>query len=235
VLTITGVYDDDQLGALRYHDEHIAAVKPDVGRRHQVVIGPWDHMGTRTAARSFGGLTFAESSEIDLLALQSDWFDWVLGRAGKPEILPDRVVYFHSGEDTWRSAPDIPAGPARLRLYPLADGRLETTEPASAQTVELIADPRNAADESLPAAVDLSGRFVARLVLAADVPDFDLLLGVYRMHADGKTTLLGEALFRARHRTSLRAATPWPMDAVPGVIRLVQDPDRPSYLDFPLG
>jgi hypothetical protein len=106
------------------------------------------------------------------------------------------------------------------------------------------------------------------------------------MHADGKTTLLGEALFRARYRASLRAATPWPIDeptavvitdfpfislridsgdrlalvirsphrvfqpnfqtggavseetledAVPGVIRLVQDPDRPSYLDFPLG
>jgi hypothetical protein len=64
-------YDDDQLGALTYHDEHIAAASPDVTERHQVVIGPWDHAGTRSGARAFGGLTFAEASQIDLLALMT--------------------------------------------------------------------------------------------------------------------------------------------------------------------
>jgi hypothetical protein len=43
------------------------------------------------------------------------------------------------------------------------------------------------------------------------------------MHADGKTTLLGEALFRARHRTSPRAATPWPIDE-PTVVEITDFP-----------
>lgn len=313
VLTVTGQYDDDQHGALRYHDEHIAAVKPEVAARHHVVIGPWDHRGTRTAARTFGGLTFAESSEIDTIVLHADWYDWVLGRAGKPEFLTDRVVYFHSGEDRWRSRPDIPAGPQLLWLHPAAGGVLTPAEPQAAHTVELVADPRNATDESraepkedtyfvddtalrgnhtlvhttapLPEPVDLSGRFHARLTLATDLKDFDLLVGVYRLPKDGSTVLLGESRFRARYRGSLRAPTAWPAgvpvsvdiagfpfvslrtepgdrialtirpphrgyqpnfqtggtiseetlaDAVPGVIRLIQDPAQPSYLTLPL-
>lgn len=313
VLTVTGQYDDDQLGALRYHDEHIAAVKPDVARRHHVVIGPWDHMGTRSGARSFGGLTFAEACEIDITALQADWYDWVLGRGGKPGLLTDRVVYFHSGQDAWRCAPDLPAGPEFLRLYPV-DGGLAVAAPSVPQTVEFRADPRTVTEDSrndpdedtyfgdgaplrhtgnlvlttepFVEALDLSGRFHARLVLASELADFDLLLGAYRVHDDGKTTLLGEALFRARYHRSLRAATPWPAgvptpveisefsfisqrttpgdrlalvirlphrtfqpnfhtggevadetlaDAVPGMIRIVQDPELPSYLAFPLG
>jgi putative CocE/NonD family hydrolase len=321
VLTITGQYDDDQLGALRHHDLHIAGVPSEVAGRHHVVIGPWDHAATRTGDRSFGGLTFAESSSIDIRALHADWYNWVLGRGSKPDFLTDRVMYFHSGEDRWRAAADIPAGPQVLRLYPLAqqsDGHhrvLSAAPPVTAEAVELKADPRNIAadsrdepDESayfgdpaalrqssnpslvfvtppLPEPVDLSGRFHARLTLAADVRDFDILVGAYRLTDDGSTILLGERVLRARYRSSLRHAEPWPVDtpvsveithfpfislrtspgdrlammirsphryyepnfqtggviadetmgdAVPGVIRLVQDPDQPSYLAFPL-
>jgi uncharacterized protein len=248
VLTITGQYDDDQLGALTHHDEHIAAAASDVVDRHHVVIGPWDHAGTRSEATSFGGLTFAESSVIGLRELHADWYDWVLGRGPKPEFLADRVVYFHSGEDRWRSQAHIPAGPEFLRLYPLAERSeghhrvLSSTEPVTTQTVELVADPRNAADDArrepddstrfsdpeplrqtenpslvyvtapLPEPVDLSGRFQARLTLAADVPDFDILVGAYRLAEDGTTVLLGESVLRARYRSSLRHADPWPVD-----------------------
>jgi putative CocE/NonD family hydrolase len=142
VLTITGQYDDDQLGALRYHAEHVAAAGEE---RHHVVIGPWDHAGTGTGARSFGGLTFAESSAIDLLALQADWYDWVLGRAGRPAFLTDRVVYFHVGEDTWRSALRIPQGQQEIRLHLTASrtspGGLSAAQPVTPQAIELHLDP----------------------------------------------------------------------------------------------
>ncbi|MEV8336666.1 CocE/NonD family hydrolase [Streptomyces niveus] len=45
VLAITGQYDDDQLGTLTYNARHPAT---------HLVVGPWDHAGTRTAARSAG-------------------------------------------------------------------------------------------------------------------------------------------------------------------------------------
>jgi predicted acyl esterase len=197
VLTITGQYDDDQLGALRYHDEHLSAVTPDDAGRHHVVIGPWDHAGTRTGARSFGGLTFAEASEVDLPALHADWYDWVLGRATKPAFLDRRVVYFHTGEDRWRSSDSIPTGAESLRLYPdqgadlVVDPSLVAEEPPPSDYYTLRWPPPGAAflSEPLPEALDLTGRF---------------------LHGDTSATLLAEALFRARYRSSLTRPTAWP-------------------------
>ncbi|GGJ67760.1 CocE/NonD family hydrolase [Streptomyces brasiliensis] len=164
VLTITGQYDDDQLGALTYHDQHLAAARPGTADRHQVVIGPWDHGGTRSGARSFGGLTFAASSAIDLRALHVEWYRWILGKADRPAFLRDRVAYFHVGENRWRSSPQVPgavsdmAGPVErgsvLRLHPLADvitpgshQRLLASKPPTAeQQITMVLDPRRASD-----------------------------------------------------------------------------------------
>jgi putative CocE/NonD family hydrolase len=150
VLTVTGQYDDGQGGALRFHAEHVAAAGDGA---HDVIIGPWDHAGTRTAEPSFGGLTFAESSALDLLAVHADWYDWVLGRGERPELLADRVLYFHAGEDTWHSAPAIPQGVREVRLYPVADAPvpdrhwrgLSTVEPSAPRRIELYVDPKEAA------------------------------------------------------------------------------------------
>ncbi|TDD95291.1 CocE/NonD family hydrolase [Actinomadura rubrisoli] len=322
VLTITGQYDDDQLGALRYHDEHIAAVPPEVADRHRVVIGPWDHDGTRSGARTFGGLTFAPESAIDLIDLHVQWYGWVLGKASRPDFLRKRVAYFHAGEDQWRSADAIPQGRGSMTLYPMAERpaashyrELSTCVPSNVQDTELSADPREAAapdrEEPLPdqcfvlpalppddtgtalvyacsplrAAMDVSGRFRAHLVLSSELPDFDLLVGLYLVRADGTIPLLGETVFRARYRDTLTRSSPWPAgtnvpvtltdfpfvsqriepgervaliirpphryyqtnfqaggraidetarDAVPGTIRLVQNPDHVSYVEIPI-
>jgi uncharacterized protein len=226
VLTITGQYDDDQLGALRYHDEHISAVTPEVARRHHVIIGPWDHEGTRSGARSFGGLAFAESSEIDLPALHADWYDWVLQRATKPTFLDRRVVYFHVGEDRWRSSDSIPAGAESLRLYPdqgvdlaVDPGRV-AEEPPTSDYYTLPWPPPSAAflSEPLPEALDLTGRFQANLGLVSDLPDFDLLVGIYLLRGGTSARLLTEAVFRARYRTSLTHPTAWPTETEVDVV-----------------
>ena len=47
ILTITGQYDDDQPGALHYYKQHMQSSSP-ARQRHYLVIGPWDHAGTRT-------------------------------------------------------------------------------------------------------------------------------------------------------------------------------------------
>lgn len=255
VLTITGQYDDDQVGALRYHDEHVAAV---AAGQHHVVIGPWDHAGTRTAARSFGGLTFAEASEIDLIGLHADWFDWILGRGDRPSFLADRVVYFHVGEDRWRSGPDLPGTGAALDLYPDTDGRLARSRPESL-TTELVLDPRRAGDpdreipaedsyfadatplragitftsDPLSEPVDLSGRPHALLTLSSDLPDFDLMISIHLLRDDA-VHWLGETMFRARYHESLRHVTPWPageevaveLTGFPFISRRLQPGDR---------
>ncbi len=234
VLTITGQYDDDQLGALRYHDEHLAAVSPKVASRHHVVIGPWDHAATRTGDRSFGGLTFARESAIDLPALHADWYDWVLGRADRPDFLSRRVAYFHTGENRWRSADTVPNG-RPMRLYPDASGALTDTPARFSE--DLAVDPPRVATaegERPPAAspftvqwpprgtalvhvsaprpdpVDISGRFRADLTLSTDLPDFDLLAAVYLLRGNDSATLLGDTVLRARYHASLTHSSPWP-------------------------
>ncbi|MEV4314158.1 CocE/NonD family hydrolase [Actinocrispum sp. NPDC049592] len=226
VLTVTGQYDDDQQGALRYYDQHI--VTP--GARHDLVIGPWDHSGTRTGERSFGGLTFPESCEVDLRALHADWYDWALGRGERPAFLTDRVVYFH--EDTWVPSAGIPSGPQALTLYPsgklLARNASEET-----QVVELAIDPRKdenrdiqpeetrfvSAIGSLSGLVhtsspvgevlDLAGRPWASLTLSSELPDFDVVTEIYLLRGE-QAIWLGEAPLRARHRDSITTASPWP-------------------------
>ncbi|HEY2942093.1 MAG TPA: CocE/NonD family hydrolase, partial [Vicinamibacteria bacterium] len=58
ILTITGHYDDDQYGAMHYYRSHMAHGTAEATRRHFLVVGPWDHAGTRTPSREVGGLSF---------------------------------------------------------------------------------------------------------------------------------------------------------------------------------
>lgn len=213
VLTITGQYDGDQPGALRFHSEHLAAGH----RNHHLVIGPWDHPGTRTGAREFGGLTFAEACEIDLPTLHADWYDWVLGRGNRPEFLRDRVVYFH--EDEWKSGQEVPAGPEELVLD-LPTGKLTVDRrEAPDEPVDFTADLDAVDDgivligEPLTEPVDVSGLFRAHLVLSADLPDFVVHVAVYLLRDGEPARLLGEAVTRATYRNSSARPEPWPVDS----------------------
>jgi hypothetical protein len=47
ILTITGQYDGDELGALIYRD-HLINASSQARAKHFLIIGPWDHAGTRT-------------------------------------------------------------------------------------------------------------------------------------------------------------------------------------------
>src|SRR5215207_4451305 len=51
ILTVTGHYDDDQLGALTFYERHMKYGTEAAKAKHYLLIGPWDHAGTRTPAR----------------------------------------------------------------------------------------------------------------------------------------------------------------------------------------
>jgi putative CocE/NonD family hydrolase len=104
ILTITGHYDGDQRGALTYYERHLAHASKETAARHWLVIGPWDHSGTRRPKDSLGGVRFGTSAVVDMEALHKAWYDHVLKGGPVPELLKDRVVCFISGRNTWVSA-----------------------------------------------------------------------------------------------------------------------------------
>ena len=57
--------------------------RPTRSRRHYLIIGPWDHAGTRTPQAEFGGLKFGQASLVDLPKLHLDWY--ALDDAGRRE------------------------------------------------------------------------------------------------------------------------------------------------------
>jgi putative CocE/NonD family hydrolase len=94
ILTITGQYDGDQLGALTYYRDHIANASPKVRAKHFLIIGPWDHAGTRTPTAEVGGVKFGPGAIVDLNDLHRQWYDWTLKNGPKPEFLKNQVAYY---------------------------------------------------------------------------------------------------------------------------------------------
>jgi putative CocE/NonD family hydrolase len=106
VLTITGIYDGDQLGALAHYQRHL---KNHHEACHYLVIGPWNHAGTRTPATEFYGVKVGEASLIDLPKLHADWYAWTLQEGPTPAFLQKKVTYYVMGADRWRYADTLDA------------------------------------------------------------------------------------------------------------------------------
>lgn len=117
ILTITGHYDGDQPGALHYYQQHMHSTSP-ARDQHYLIIGPWDHAGTRTPNKTFGGLTFGDAAILDLNKLHTEWYDWTLKDGSKPEFLKQRVAYYLTGAEEWKYADSLEAiSNVRQRLY----------------------------------------------------------------------------------------------------------------------
>jgi uncharacterized protein len=94
ILTITAQYDGDELGALTYYRDHLANTSPEVRAKHFLVIGPWDHAGTRTPTDEVGGVKFGPAAVIDLNDLHRQWYDWTMKNGPRPEFLKNQVAYY---------------------------------------------------------------------------------------------------------------------------------------------
>ncbi len=119
ILSLTGQYDGDQPGALAFYKEHMQHATAAAKARHYLVIGPWDHPGTRTPRAEFGGLKFGPDSVLDMNALHKAWYDWTLKDATKPAFLKDRVAFYMAGEEAWRYAPSLEKVTARTQIWHL--------------------------------------------------------------------------------------------------------------------
>jgi putative CocE/NonD family hydrolase len=117
ILTITGSNDDDQRGALEHYRQHMRFASAKARARHYLIIGPWDHSGTRTPLEEFGGLKFGPASLLDLPKLHLEWYAWALQNGPPPSFLKEPVAYYVMGAEKWRYAKTLESVTERADAY----------------------------------------------------------------------------------------------------------------------
>ena len=125
ILTITGHYDGDQPGAFTYYKAHMRYGTAEAKQNHYLIIGPWDHAGTRTPKKEVGGLNFGDASVLDLNKLHAEWYDWTMKSGAKPEFLKKRVAYYvvtGPGAGEWKYADTLEAISKSTKTLYLASG-----------------------------------------------------------------------------------------------------------------
>jgi len=152
ILTITGHYDGDQPGALTYYRRHMEHGIAKAKETHFLIIGPWDHPGTRTPKKEVGGLTFGDVSVLDLNLLHKQWYDWTMKGGPRPEFLKKRVAYYLAGAEEWKYADNLESISTETRRLFLSSrdgqandsfqsGRLTTQEPGAEAPDRYVYDP----------------------------------------------------------------------------------------------
>lgn len=175
ILTITGSYDGDQPGALEHYRNHMKHATPEARARHFLIIGPWDHAGTRTPQAQFGGLTFGPASLVDLPQLHLDWYAWTMQGGPKPKFLQNQVAYYVMDADRWRYADTLEAITAESGQYfldstgnatdVLASGSLGSASPKG-KPDQYVYDPRDVSIATIERNVDPSSLTDQRLIYA---------------------------------------------------------------------
>jgi hypothetical protein len=151
VLHITGYYDGDQPGALHYYT---GAVKHGSNSGQQyMIMGPWDHAGTRFPKRVLGGVDFTNDSLMEMKHIHLEWFDhWLKGKDNGVKDWP-LTKYYLMNENKWvESDKHWPFEPMRKPYYLggrrantlLGDGKL-LKEPGKDAEDTYIYNPRNPA------------------------------------------------------------------------------------------
>lgn len=153
VLSVTGQFDGAQRGALEYYKRHMASATAAARSKHYLLIGPFDHQGTRNPAAKVGGLAIADAGVIDMRALDLGYFRWTLAGGPKPEFLRDRFIYYVLGAEEWRYAPGLEATGAQAVTFHLdaagrsadslqAAGSLTSAQARRSHATRYVYDPR---------------------------------------------------------------------------------------------
>ena len=118
ILTITGHFDGDQFGALHYYRQHMQYGSAAAKQQHYLIMGPYNHPGTRTPVGALGGLKFNASAVLDLNKLHKEWYDYTMKGGPKPAFLQKRVACYVMGQEAWKYADDLESlAPATQTLY----------------------------------------------------------------------------------------------------------------------
>lgn len=226
VLTMTGYYDSDQLGALYYLRQHY---KYNKNADHYLIIGPYDHSGAQGNIQpTLRGYNIDDIAKIDLDRISIEWFDYILKGKQKPSFIKDRINYQVMGTNQWKSIgsiDDFDKNKFKLFLENTGSYNLSALKSNNPKNSSLTVDfkERNDADEILALKYDLienklynknnilftsepfeksfelSGNFSGKLSFSINKKDVDLYAYLYEQMPDGKYFLLSTYLGRASH------------------------------------
>jgi putative CocE/NonD family hydrolase len=164
VLTVTGIYDGNQLGALEHYRRHMRSSSPEARAQHYLVIGPWNHAGCGIPVGEFDGIKVGAESVIDMYGLHYEWYSWLMQHGPKPALLKDKVAYYVMGAERWRYAATLDLVTERfVALYldaatnpvdALRSGCLSLERPQDAAPAEYVYDPRDVSIAALESTVE---------------------------------------------------------------------------------
>lgn len=99
VFTISGYWDDDQIGAMYYYKQHTRWNK---NSNDYLLLGPYDHGGSQgRPAKTLEGYKIDSVANISIYKLVFQWMDYVLKDSSLPAILKDRVNFEVMGKNEW--------------------------------------------------------------------------------------------------------------------------------------
>jgi uncharacterized protein len=228
ILTITGYYDDDQVGALHYFKEH---QKWFPNNNHYLIIGPYDHYGAQgSPSEIVNGYALDEQALLEIEDLVFDWFNYTLKDGKKPEILSDRVNFEVMGQNKWLHVSNLEKMHNDTMTLYLSNNKLVPQKPLSSEFMQQTIDFKDRSEvvmdgatevcgfklindttlstekhdlifesEPLPEAVAISGTVVANLNVSCNKKDMDITFQVYEKTPDGHYFALSNNM----HRLSL--------------------------------
>ncbi|GEN67369.1 peptidase S15 [Chryseobacterium rhizosphaerae] len=223
ILTTTGYYDDDQIGALYYFKQHHLYNK---NADHYLVIGPYNHGG----AQSFG-FTYVNGNPIDPVArisiddLAFSWFDYILKGGKKPEILKDRINFQVMNTNTWKHVADLDKMHTSTLKFYLQDKKNTSSvfnKPETKSFTTQVVDFKNRdqkdiyykvskkdsikmttsiafESEVLDKDMIISGNLSGFFNVSINKKDFDTDTYLYQIQSDGKSSLLSTHIVRASY------------------------------------
>jgi putative CocE/NonD family hydrolase len=227
VLTITGYFDDDQLGAMYYFRQHHLYNGNAV---HYLLIGPYDHGGAQGhPGKVVGGYGIDSVAGIAISELTYQWFNYILKDSARPAILSDNINYEVMGANIWKHAPslsatdndtllfyltdtrtaqhfkldpDLPATPEFIRQEVDLSDRSDTAVTNYGNIIDSVYDPSNAISfisKPFEKDMEITGSFVVRLNVMINKRDMDVSVAMYEQMPDGKYFQLGSYITRASY------------------------------------
>jgi uncharacterized protein len=99
LLTTTGYWDDDQLGAMYYYQQYQLWNK---NPNYYLIIGPYDHGGSQwQPSKELEGYNIDSLAMIPIIDVVFQWFDHILKDSSLPAVLKDRVNFELMGANRW--------------------------------------------------------------------------------------------------------------------------------------
>lgn len=223
ILTTTGYYDADQLGALYYFKEHY---KYNSNPNHYLVIGPYDHGGGQNYATNIlYGYKLDKVARININDLAFSWFDYILKDDKKPELLKDKINFQVMDTNLWYHVSTIEkTHNNNLILYFNKDAnsnKLAKEKPKAIDFTTQIIDFKNRKEEDiyfktgkdsvrinnavvyqteiLDKDLIISGAFTAQLKASINKKDADITIKLIQIEPDKTVFYLCDYLGRASY------------------------------------